>query len=535
MTTIDTHAGAPAGSARPGLVAAVANWLTSSDHKKIGRLMVGEALVAAVAAAVIGVVIGLERMSSGYSIFDGDATPQLLALFRYLLVFGALAPLALGIAVAVVPMQVGSRAISFPRLAQFGFWAWDLGSVMVIISIIGNGGPGGGNTDLVDMYLLGVALAAAGLAAAAVSVATTVLTSRAPGMGTDDVPAFSWGGLVGSVTAVLTLPVTIGTVAYLYVDHTYAKAAFGGNKALADHLHFAMTQPATFVFAAIAVAVLADVAPVTAGARQPLRAAVFAGIGLVSAGALGAVTQSQHVLSTDGSAGDTVSSALPYLIFNGLPVLGVLVALGASLFVLKVGKPRVSAPFAFAFLGTGMVFVGMLGGMVQNVKAAGLDGTSFEEGATTYVVYGTVMVVIGALLHWAPKLWGVAVPQGKTLPLVGLALLGTVLSSFPNFIAGFADQPGGAVDGFAYSGPVGLWNGLTAAGHALVALSILAAAAAIVSALRSGERAGDDPWDGHTLEWAIPSPAPHDNFAVLATVSSAEPVLDAKPKSEVSA
>jgi heme/copper-type cytochrome/quinol oxidase subunit 1 len=354
-------------------------------------------------------------------------------------------------------------------------------------------------------------------------------------MGLDDIPAFSWGGLVGSITAVLTLPVTIGTVAYLYVDHTYAKTAFGGNKALADHLHFAMTQPATFVFAAIAVAVLADIAPVTAGARQPLRAAVFAGIGLVSAGALGAVTQSQHVLSTDGSAGDTVSSALPYLIFNGLPVLGVLVALGASLFVLKVGRPRVSAPFAFAFLGTGMVFVGMLGGMVQNFKAAGLAGTAFEEGATTYVVYGTVMVAIGALLHWAPKLWGVAVPQGKTLPLVGLALLGTVLSSFPNFIAGFADQPAGAVDGFTYGGPIGLWNGLTAAGHALVALSVLATAGAIVSALRSGERAGDDPWDGHTLEWAIPSPAPHDNFEALATVSSAEPVLDAKPKSEVSA
>ena len=283
MTTIDTHAGAPAGSARPGLVAAVANWLTSSDHKKIGRLMVGESIVAAVAAAVIGTLVALERVSSGYSIFDGDATPQLLALFRYLLVFGALAPLMIGLAVAVVPMQVGSRAIAFPRLAQFGFWAWDLGSVMVIISIAGNGGPGGGNSDLVDMYLLGVALAAAGLAAAATSVATTVLTSRAPGMGTDDVPAFSWGALVGSIAAVLTLPVAVGTVVYLYIDHTYARVAFGGNKAVADHLHFSMTQPATFVFAAIAVAVLADIAPVTARTRQPLRAPMLAGVGLVAA------------------------------------------------------------------------------------------------------------------------------------------------------------------------------------------------------------------------------------------------------------
>jgi heme/copper-type cytochrome/quinol oxidase subunit 1 len=60
-------------------------------------------------------------------------------------------------------------------------------------------------------------------------------------------------------------------------------------------------------------------------------------------------------------------------------------------------------------------------------------------------------------------------------------------------------------------------------------------ALAILASVRSGAPAPDDPWNGHTLEWAIPSPAPHNNFASLATVGSAEPVLDAKPKSEVSA
>ncbi|MFM7262650.1 MAG: cbb3-type cytochrome c oxidase subunit I, partial [Acidimicrobiales bacterium] len=148
MTTIDTHAGATVRSDGSNLVAKVAAWTVSSDHKKIGRLMVGEAMVAGIAAAFIGVLLGLERISSGYGILPGDAVPQLLALFRYLLVFGALAPFMIGIAVAVVPMQVGSRAIAFPRLAQFGFWAWDLGSVLVIVSLVANGGPGGGNDNM---------------------------------------------------------------------------------------------------------------------------------------------------------------------------------------------------------------------------------------------------------------------------------------------------------------------------------------------------------------------------------------------------
>ena len=535
MTTIDTHAGAAAGAAQQNLVARAASWMISSDHKKIGRLLIGESMVAAVAAAVIGALLGLERMSAGYGIFNGDATPQLVALFRYLLAFGVLAPLTLGLALAVVPMQVGSRAASFPRLAQFGFWAWDLGSVVVIVSIIGNGGPGGGNTDLVDMYLLGVAVAVFGLCATAISVATTVLTSRAPGMTTDLVPVFSWGGLVGSIATVLSLPVLVGTIAYLYIDHTYAAAAFGGNKGIDQWTRFALTQPATYVFVAVAVAVLAELAPVVAGTRQPLRGAALAGVGLVSTGVLGAVTQSHHMLDTDGALADTVKSAIPFLLFNGLPVLGVLVVMGASLFVLKSGKPKPGTSFAFALLGTGMVLLGMLGGLLQNIKAVGLAGTSFEEGATTFVVYGAAMVVIGGVLHWAPKLWGVVVEDKVALPLVGLALLGTVLSSLPNYVAGFADQPADAVDGFSYSGPMGLWNVLVAAGHLMVALSVVGVALAILSAVRAGASAPDDPWNGHTLEWAIPSPAPLNNFAELATVGSAEPVLDAKPKSEVSA
>ena len=535
MTTIETHAGASARAHGQSLVARVGAWLVSSDHKKIGRLMVGEAMVAGVAAAVLGVLLGLERMSNGYAIFPGDAATQLSALFRYLLVFGALAPFMIGLAVAVVPMQVGSRAVSFPRLAQFGFWAWDLGSVLVIISIIGNGGPGGGNANLVDLYVLGAGLATAGLASAAVSVATTVLTSRAPGMTTDMVPALSWGGLVSSVAVVLSLPVVIGTVAYLYIDHTYSRSAFGGNMAVGEWLHFSLTQPMTYVFAVVAAAVLADIAPVSAGARHPLRGAVYAGLGLMSTGLLGAVTQSQHMVSTDGSAADTVSSLLPYLLLNGLPVLGLLVVIGASLFVLKQGSPKVGAAFAFSFLGAGMVLLGMLASMLQNIEAAGVSGTALEEGATTLVVHGSLMAGVGALVHWAPKLWGVVVSEAKALPLVGAGLLGAVLAGAGNIIAGFSDQPGGAVDGFSYDGPRSLWNVAVVAGHALSALALVGTALAIVSALRSGATAPDDPWNGHTLEWSVPSPAPRDNFASLATVGSAEPVLDAKPRQEVPA
>ena len=253
MTTIDTHVGASTHSTGLSFIASVGQWVTSSDHKKIGRLFIGLSLLFAAAVGVISALIGFERIDpEAAQIFDADAALQLVQMNRHFMVFGLLAPLLVGIAVAVVPMQVGARAIAFPRLAQFSFWTWTFGSVLVLVSFIGNGGPGGGNTDLVDLFLLGVALVLVGLMAAALSVATTVLTSRAPGMTLDRVPMFSWSALVGSSAMLLSLPVSVGTLIYLYVDHTYSQAAFGDNKALTTWTNWVYAQPQTFVLVVFA-------------------------------------------------------------------------------------------------------------------------------------------------------------------------------------------------------------------------------------------------------------------------------------------
>jgi len=504
--------------------------MTSSDHKKIGRLFIGWSLITAVSTAITGAVFGFERMAPAHmNLFNGDAALQVMSLYRFDLVFGLLAPLFLGIAIAIVPLQLGSRAIAFPRLAQLSFWSWFFGAVMVAVAIIGNGGPGGGRGDLVDLYLLGVALTAAGILAGSLSVATTVLTARAPGMTLDIVPAFSWAALVGSVASLLTLPVAIGTIIYLYVDNTHAKVAFGGNKAINDHLGWVFGQPMTIIFIVIALGVLADIAPVTAGVRQPQRPAVLAGLGLVTTAVLGAATQSTHMLNWSGNASDTVKSAIPFLIFNGLPLLGIFVVIATSLLSLKSGSPKVSGAFSLASLGAFMILVGAAGNFVANIQQAKLGGTVFNEGVTVYFAFGGLLVGLGALAHWAPKLWGRVLDEKALLGLSVLGLLGTIASSFPLFIAGFANQPADVVTGFNYDGPIALWNGLAGIGNVLVLITVVGFVALLLAAIRNGVQASDDPWNGHSLEWAIPSPAPVNNFVALAHVNSSEPVLDAKP------
>lgn len=537
MTTIDTHASGSHvhSTSRPSaagvFLAGVAAWATTTDHKRIGRLFIGVSALVAIASAALGALLGVERISSnGYSLLDKDSIGQLFSAYRVGLSFGVVLPLMLGIAIAVVPLQLGAKSLAFARMAMFGFWMWLMGLGIALVSIAANGGPGGGDEKMVDLFLLGVAIAAVGALCAAASLITTVLTNRAPGMNLLRVPALSWSALTGSVALVISLPVLLGTIIYLYVDHRYGRVAFGGNKGVADWMGWTLTQPQTYVFVAIGVGVLAEIAAVSSGKRQPLRPVLLTGIALVSIAALGGATQVQHGITWTGTTtSDKIQELIPFAIFNALPLLGVLVVIGVSLLGLAQSKPRIVAPIVPALLGLGMVLTGMVGHLVSLFGPAGLAGTVFEEGEFIYVGYGAVLIGMGAVSYWGPKLWGRQLPSSAVLGLGGLGFLGTVLAALPLYIAGFANQPANVVDGFNYGGPSELWNAASAAGHALMAVTVLLFVLTALRAFTAGEAAGDDPWDAQTLEWSVSSPAPSDNFVSMPVVSSAEPLLDIKP------
>ena len=537
MTTIDTHASgshvhtASSPSAIGVFLAGVAAWATTTDHKRIGRLFIGVSALVAIASAALGALLGVERITSdGYSLLDKDSVGQLFSAYRVGIAFGVVLPLMLGIAIAVVPLQLGAKSLAFARMAMFGFWMWLMGLGVALVSIAANGGPGGGNEKMVDLFLVGVAIAAVGALCAAASLITTVLTSRAPGMNLLRVPALSWSALTGGVALAISLPVLLGTIVYLYVDHRYGRVAFGGNKGVADWMGWTLTQPQTYVFVAIGVGVLAEIAAVSSGKRQPLRPVLLTGIALVSIAALGGATQVQHGITWTGTTtSEKIQELIPFAIFNALPLLGVLVVIAVSLLGLAQSKPRIVAPIAPALLGLGMVLTGMVGHLVSLFGPAGLAGTVFEEGEFIYVGYGALLIGMGAVAYWGPKLWGRQLPSSAVFGLGGLAFIGTVLAALPLYIAGFANQPANVVDGFNYSGPAELWNAASAAGHAIVAVSVLLFILTALRAFTAGDAAGDDPWDAQTLEWSVSSPAPSDNFVSMPIVSSAEPLLDIKP------
>jgi heme/copper-type cytochrome/quinol oxidase subunit 1 len=535
MTTVDPHvtgAGAIAatGARADGVVAPVADWITTTDHKKIGRLYIGTSLLVLLAVAGIGAVLGFERIDAGSDTLDASALPQLFSLYRVVLTFGVVVPLGLGLAVAVVPLQLGARSLAFPRLAATGFFTWVVGAALVVGSIIANGGPGGGDADMVDLYLGGHIVLLIGLIATAGSVATSVLTTRAPGMNMRRIPLFAWSVLVYGLGLVLALPVLVGTLVLLLVDHTYSRAAFGGNTGITAWTGFAFTQPATFLYAVPVFGLVLDAVATATHRRLAMRGVGLIGIGLIGTAFFAGVAQVSAPLPRniiDASFGDALNDIVPFIVLNLLPVLGAVVVLAVMAFAM-LKRPTIMAPLVLGVFGMLMVLVGFVGNVIYQVGDAQLTGTVFEEGAWIYVCYGTVLAAMGGVAYWAPKLWGRTIGDKKLIPVGLLGLLAIVLASFPYYIAGFAKQPGGVTE-FDYDGPQDLWNTLSAAGHALMVLTVLAFIGLAMTALRSGPLAGDDPWDGQTLEWATTSPAPANNFAAVHAISSAEPLLDLKP------
>lgn len=532
MSTIDTHPEAAASTPRE--LPALASWILSADHKQVGRLFVGSALVVAVGSLVVAIMLGVERIDAeGFQLLEDGAVVQLFSLYRVLVAFGVVAPILLGVAVAIVPLQLGARSIAFGRLAAAGFWTWLVGIVLTVASVLANGGPGGGDADMVDLFLASMVLVALGLAMAAGSVATSVLTTRAPGMRLSRVPMLSWAGLVGSVALLVTLPTMVGTLIYMYVDHHYSRAAFGGNTGVLGWIDWTFSQPHTYVLALIALGVVADVLPVMARARQPMRHVMVVAISLAGVAMLGAVTQVTARVPWAGGAAEKIADLLPYLLFYGVPLLGAFLVLAVGLVGLRSGRPRMSAPLAFSVLGLLLLLAGMAAQMLFAWNDLDLSGTVFEEAQFTFVSYGALLVSLGAVCYWGPKLWGRRIPDTAGVLLALLGALAVLLAGGAYFIAGFVDQPAFSLDGFDYSGPQEALNAAATAGHGLLAIVVLAFVVLAVRSFAAGDAAGDDPWDAQTLEWATSSPPPAHNFAELAVVSSPEPLADLKPRGSV--
>ena len=498
----------------------LAAWLTTTDHKRIGRMYAGFALLFALGALVIGALLAADRIDDSAAFLRLHSVGQFLALYRFVLAFGVVVPLLLGIGIAIVPLQIGAQGIAFPRAAALSFWGWLMGTGLMIGAIASDGGPGGVHPRAVDLFLASLALLVASLIVGCICLVTTVLTLRPPGMRLERVPAFTWSIFVTASMLLLSLPVLLAAVVLLAVDNRYGQVAFQGSGGIAGILDWAVSQPQTFLYAVPALGFVADVIPTFTKTRLQLRPVVFVGIALAAILGFGADVQTAF--------NGEVHHQFLFLAGGLALVLPVLIVLGASALSLRQGKVTAGAPLVFAVLAALVLLAGAAAGALSGWRGLNLDGTVYGFGQSNLVLGAGLVAGLGALVYWWPKLTGRALAGGLANLVALLAAGGAILLGGADIVLGFAKQPFGEVNDLG-TNLSSSFNTVSMIGYILLFVAVLAAVELMIMASRKGGAAGDDPWDGQTLEWATTSPPADVNFPEpVGAVTSAEPLLDLK-------
>nr|MBA2282185.1 cbb3-type cytochrome c oxidase subunit I [Acidimicrobiia bacterium] len=420
--------------ARPG---GLAGLLGTGDHVAVGRLFVVASLLFLLVGVVAGALVALEDVDAGNQLFD-DAIGQLASIRITVPVFLFLVPAFLGLAISVVPLQLGAGTVAFPRAATASFWAWFLSGGVLLAGYVINGGPTGADLDGQLLWIVGMGGVLVSLTLATVCVLTTLWALRTAGMGLDRTPYFSWSMLVAGSVWLLTLPVLLGLVVLAYIQVRYGNPEAGTAYA---RLGLAFGIPAAFAWSLPLLGALLDVAGTAGRTRLRFHGALLGAVAL-----FGLLTFPGDMLVAFEDAESPIFQDFLYVVASFVAVLPLLVVAGAVADGLRRGRARVRAPLVLGLAAFLVLLLGAAANAVRVVDNLDLTGTPADAGVTHLAWTAGLLGVVAAVHHWSTKVFGVVLKDGLGY-LAGLALLGGgVLTGAAWFVLGFLDADDDAVE-----------------------------------------------------------------------------------------
>jgi cytochrome c oxidase subunit 1 len=173
-----------------------------------------------------------------------------------------------------------------------------------------------------------------------------------------------------------------------------------------------------------------------------------------------------------------------------------------------------------------MFIIGGLSGVSHAAAPSDLQQTDtyYVVAHIHYVLFGgTLLGLFSGMYYWWPKMTGRLLSETLGKWHFWLTLIGMNLAFFPMHFSGLLGMPRRI---YTYSRELGVQNlnVISTVGAFLIGLATLIFLWNIIRTRRAGVVAGNNPWGGATLEWAIPSPPPVYNFTVIPTVQGRLPL-----------
>ncbi len=520
-------------------------WLTTTDHKKIGMMYVMLALLMLVRGFIDALMMRAQQAiamdAPGY--LTPDHFQQIFSSHGTIMLFFMGMPFLYGLMNYVVPLQIGARDVAFPLLNAISFWLTAAGAALVMASlVIGVFSTGGWTgyppyTELsfspsvgVDYWIMALAISGVGTTLASVNLVVTIYRLRAPGMNLLRMPVFCWTALCASLIAIFAVPGLTVAVVMLgldrYLDMHFFTNDGGGNVMNYANLFWIFGHPEVYVLILPAFGVFSSVIPTFSSKR------LFGYTVLVYATASIAILSFLvwlHHFFTMG-AGANVNA------FFGIMTMVIAVPTGVKIYdwmlTMFRGRLRFCTPmlWSIAFIVT---FV--IGGMTGVILAIPPLDYVFHNSLFliahfhNMLIPGMLFGLFAGYAYWFPKATGFPLDETWGRRAFVFWVAGFYLAFMPLYALGFM----GAVRRMTYYDQPEwqIYFIVAAVGAVSVLCGIICQGIQLAVSIRNREATAvpaGDPWDGQTLEWATSSPPPAYNFAVPPVVTGRDPLLAAK-------
>jgi cytochrome c oxidase subunit 1 len=516
------------------------DWITTTDHKKIGYLYLITSIVYFFIAGIMALIIRAQLAAPGLEIVGSkEQYNQLFTMHGTIMLLMFATPLFAAFANIIMPVQIGAPDVAFPRLNAIAYWFYFFGSFVAVAGFFTPQGaasfgwfayaplssttysPGLGG----DLWVFGLALSGFGTIMGGVNFITTILTMRAPGMTMFRMPIFTWNTLVTSILVIMCFPPLAAALFALGADRKFGAHIFdpaNGGPMLWQHLFWFFGHPEVYILALPFFGIVSEIFPVFS--RKPIfgyKTLIYATIAIA---ALSMTVWAHHMYVTG-------AVLLPFFAFTTMLIA---VPTGVKVFnwigTLWRGSVSFETPMLWSL---GFLVTFIFGGLTGVILASptldfSLSDSYFVVAHFHYVVFGTVVFAMFAGIYfWYPKMTGKMLNEKLGKIQFWLLFTGFHMTFFIQHWLGVIGMPRRYAtylvsDGFGWA------NQLSTVGSMILAVSFIPFVWNVYYTHRKGVKTTlNDPWGyGRSLEWATGSPFPRHNFTSIPRIRSESPAFD---------
>ncbi len=524
-------------------------WLTTQDAKRIGVMYLIVSTVMLLRGFGDAIMMRLQQaLASGHSagFLSADHFQQVVTAHGTIMIFFVAMGFMFGLINLVLPLLLGARDVAFPTLNSISFYLYLAGVVLVNLSLVyGDFGavgwlaypplselqysPGPG----VDYWLWSIQIAGIGSTLSGINFLVTILKKRAKGMTLMRMPVFAWSVFGSMILVIFAFPILTATLFMLSLDRSlgmhYFTSMLGGNPMMYINLIWAWGHPEVYILILPAFGIYSEV--VATFSRKRLFGYTSMVWALMAITFLSYAVWAHHFFTM--GAGANVNA------FFGIMTMIIAVPTGVKVFNWLFTMYRGQIEFNSAmwwFMAFAATFV--IGGATGVLLA--VPAIDFQVHNSLFlvahfhntIISGVLFGYFAGLTYWFPKIFGFRLHDRFGKAAATCWTVGFLLAFVPLYILGFL----GATRRLDHYDPSLGWQPLfivSGIGVLVIGLGVALQVLQLLYSIWKRKELADstgDPWDGRTLEWSVPSPAPYYNFARMPVVHGRDPWHTAKAK-----